>query len=129
MKAYCKSIFRIVFSASLFIVFALGASGCSSGDASGGGKKLYPRFIPGKFDITIVNDGSPEASGKQIVIHVNGDPPGGFKGTFTFPALNQTVTIHLDELVNEEGRRFNPREAITAFWIGGNGYAFSNYAK
>jgi hypothetical protein len=96
---------------------------------SAGGKTLDPRFIPGKFDITVINHGSPEAAGKEMSIHLNGEPPAGFKGNFTFPAHRENVLVHLDELVNEDGKRFNPTEPITALWIGGSGYQFTNYAE
>ncbi len=110
-------------AAGLLVISATACSG------SAGAKSLDPRFIPGKFDLTIINFGSPEAAGKEFDIHLNGEPPAGFKGSFTFPAYRQNVLVHLDELVNEDGKRFNPTEPITALWIGGSGYQFANYAE
>lgn len=117
------------FVATLVTLASTGLTGCSDRAAGDGGKELNIGFIPGKFDISVVNIGSPEAEGRTLDIHVNGEPPAGFKSSFTFPALQQTVLIHLDELANAEGKRFSPTDPITSLWIGGSGYKFTNYAK
>jgi hypothetical protein len=115
--------------ANLVVIFALTTLGCSGSSASNTSKRLNLKFMPGKFDLTIINDGSPDAAGKTFDVFVNGNPPAGFKGSFIMPAIGQNVTVHLDELADDNGVRFNPAQKMTALWIGGSGYAMNNFAR
>lgn len=76
--------------------------------------------------IRIENTGT--ANWSELVVYLNGTPPGGYKVTVKAPSVGSSVSIPLKEFAKKDGTRFLPHQLkVTEIWVGGGGYDFKRY--